>query len=161
MVTHALPMLDHDRIDVGAIGNGWWWSSTQQGFTDAEIAQWLTPAVRNVSEIIAGDTYQAGSPTSPGEGGSVKMLNMISWAKRNNVPALGVGEFNGYTAAEITAATSALASSPLFKFGAIWNSQCAGCIPVSAWSAIDWRPPDGSLRLALSVSDLGHVSMLN
>lgn len=132
MLTHALPLLDTSLVDVGPIGNGWWWSSKANGYTDAEIAEWLTPSVLAVSEIVAGDTYQGGTPDNPGEGGSAKMLNMVKWAERNDVDALGVGEFNGYTAAEITAATSALGSSPRFKFGAVWNSQCAGCIPVSA-----------------------------
>jgi hypothetical protein len=134
MLTRALPRLNTPLVDVGAIGNGWWWSSKAQGYTDAEIAQYITPSVIKVSEIIAADTYQGGSPTAPGEGGSVKMANMLTWAARNNVKALGIGEFNAYTATEITAAMKVLGSSPVFKFGAVWNSECSGCIAVEPLS---------------------------
>lgn len=134
MQAYALPKLNTSLVDVGVIGNGWWWSSKAQGYTDAEIAQYITPGVIKAAEIIAADTYQGGSPTAPGEGGSVKMANMLKWATRTNVKALGVGEFNAYTATEITAAMKVLGSSPTFKFGSIWNSECSGCIAVEPLS---------------------------
>lgn len=134
MLTYALPKLNTPLIDVGVIGNGWWWSSKAQGYTDAEIAAYITPSVRKVAEIIAADTYQGGTPTAPGEGGSVKMANMLKWAQRTGVPAIGIGEFNAYTATEITAAMKVLGSSPTFKFGSIWNSECSGCIAVEPLS---------------------------
>ena len=45
MQVHALPILGVGAdVKVGVIGNGWWWSATNQGYTDAEIAAYITPA---------------------------------------------------------------------------------------------------------------------
>jgi hypothetical protein len=124
MQVHALPILGGPlggKIKVGVIGNGWWWSGTSQGYTDAEIAAWITPGVRNVSDVIAGDTYQS---TTTSEEVAPKIKNMGSWARRvGGVRALGVGEFNGPTAVGITHATDALAADPLFAWGCVWNAD--------------------------------------
>jgi hypothetical protein len=124
MQVHALPILGGalgGKIKVGVIGNGWWWSGTSQGYTDAEIAAYITPGVRDVSDVIAGDTYQS---TTTSEEVAPKIKNMGSWARRvGGVRALGVGEFNGPTAVGITNATHALAADPLFAWGCLWNAD--------------------------------------
>jgi hypothetical protein len=122
MEAHALPLLGPDPgVKVGVIVNGWWWSSMAKGYTDAEIAQWIPKSVINVSDVIAADTYQS---SATGEDGATKMRNMASWAKRvGGVKALGVGEFNSPTATGITAATTELASEPLFSWGCLWNAN--------------------------------------
>ena len=121
MQVHALPILGVGAdVKVGVIGNGWWWSATSQGYTDAEIAAWITPAVIKVSDVIAGDTYQS---TTTSEEAAPKMIRMGSWARRvGGVKALGVGEFNGPTAIGITHAAAALKADPLFAWGCMWNS---------------------------------------
>jgi hypothetical protein len=121
MQVHALPILGVGAdVQVGVIGNGWWWSATNQGYTDAEIAAWITPAVIKVSDVIAGDTYQS---TTTSEEAGPKITRMGAWARRvGGVKALGVGEFNGPTAIGITNATKALAADPLFAWGCMWNS---------------------------------------
>lgn len=124
MQVHALPILGGPiggKVKVGVIGNGWWWSAKAQGYTDAEIAEYIPPAVIAVSDVIASDTYQT-SPT--GEEPAPKMIRMAQWARRvGGVRALGIGEFNGHTAASITNATAALAADPLFAWGCVWNSD--------------------------------------
>ena len=124
MQVHALPILGGaigGKVKVGVIGNGWWWSANAQGYTDAEIAEYIPPAVIAVSDVIASDTYQT-SPT--GEEPAPKMKRMAEWARRvGGVRALGVGEFNGHTAASITNAAAALAADPLFAWGCVWNSD--------------------------------------
>jgi hypothetical protein len=121
MQVHALPILGvGSEVKVGVIGNGWWWSATNQGYTDAEIAAYITPAVIAVSDVIAGDTYQS---TTTSEEAGPKITRMGAWARRvGGVKALGVGEFNGPTAIGITNATRALGADPLFAWGCMWNS---------------------------------------
>lgn len=52
-----------------------------------------------------------------------KIRRMGEWARRvGGVKALGVGEFNGHTAASITNATRALAADPMIRFGCVLNS---------------------------------------
>lgn len=122
MQAHALPILGVDPgVKVGVIANGWMWSSTKKGYTDAEIAQYIPKSVIAVSDVIAADTYQS---SATGEDGSVKMKNMAAWARRvGGVKALGVGEFNAVTATAITNATNELKSEPLFAWGCLWNSS--------------------------------------
>jgi hypothetical protein len=123
MQVHALPIIGGPaggNIKVGVIGNGWWWSGTSQGLTDAEIAQWIPRSVITVSDVIAGDTYQS---TTTSEESAPKIKNMGSWARRvGGVKALGVGEFNGPTAIGITHAAAALGADPLFAWGCMWNA---------------------------------------
>jgi hypothetical protein len=127
MAVHALPILGGGiggKVKVGVIGNGWWWSAQARGYTDAEIAAWVTPGVLQVSDVIAGDTYQ-GDPA--GEEVAVKITRMGAWARRvGGVRALGLGEFNTQTAPGLTNATTALAADPLFAWGCLWNADGSG-----------------------------------
>jgi hypothetical protein len=124
MMEHALPILGAPAsVEAGPIVNGFWWSNNQQGYTDAQIAQWLPPAVLNVSELVAADTYQGGTPTNPGENAGVKIRNLSKWATRVGVQHLGIPEYNGLDAASITAAGDAVLADPRFEFASIFNSN--------------------------------------
>jgi hypothetical protein len=127
MQVHALPILGGaigGKVKVGVIGNGWWWSGEAKGYTDAQIAAWVTPGVLQVSDVIAGDTYQ-GSATA--EEVATKITRMGAWARRvGGVRALGLGEFNTQTAQGITNATTALGHDPLFAWGCLWNADGTG-----------------------------------
>jgi hypothetical protein len=124
MQAHALPIVGGaigGKVKVGVIANGWWWSATNQGYTDAEIAAYIPPAVIAVSDVIASDTYQTCDTC---EEPAPKMKRMAEWARRvGGVRALGIGEFNGHTAASITNAAAALGADPLFAWGCVWNSD--------------------------------------
>jgi hypothetical protein len=123
MEVHALPVLGGPiggKIQVGVIGNGWWWSPTQ-GYTDAEIATYITPGVIAVSDVIGSDTYQMAATA---EEPATEITRMGTWARRvGGVRALGVGEFNAATSAAITDTTTALAADPLFAWGCLWNAD--------------------------------------
>jgi hypothetical protein len=122
MQAHALPILGVDPgVKVGVIANGWFWSSMKKGLSDAEIAAYIPRSVIDVSDVIAGDTYQS---SATGETAGNKMKNMGAWARRvGGVKALGVGEFNAPTASGITDATNALATDPMFAWGCLWNAN--------------------------------------
>ena len=128
MQVHALPLIksNGNNIKVGVIGNGWWWSNQANGYTDAEIAQWITPKVIAVSDVIAADTYQNANLS---ESGGPKIKNMGSWARRvGGVKALGIGEFNGLTPLAITEAMNAVKAEPLVAWACMWNSQADGLV---------------------------------
>ena len=119
---HALPMIGGalgGKIKVGVIGNGWWFSPSNKGLSDAEIAAYITPAVKAASDVIASDTYQM---TEGSEEAAPKIIGMAEWARRTGgVRALGLGEFNAATPAAITNATNALAADPMYAWGCLWN----------------------------------------
>lgn len=136
MLVHALPILggtlDDQEIRVGPIGNGWWFNTNSQGYSDAELDQWVGPTVRGVSDFIAADTYQ-GKTTA--EGVASKINRMAAWGTRVNnvtpsqpVRVLGLGEWNVQSAQAITDACEALGTQPLFSngFGNLWNNDGTG-----------------------------------
>jgi hypothetical protein len=124
MQVHALPILGGPaggNIKVGVIGNGWWWSAGKKGYSDAQIAEYITPGVKAVSDVIASDTYQM---TATSEGAAPKIIRMSAWARRvGGVKALGIGEFNAATASGITNALNALGADPLYAWGCLWNAD--------------------------------------
>ena len=124
MQVHALPILGGPlggEIEVGVIGNGWWFSPANQGYTDAEIAAYITPGVKAVSDVVASDTYQM---TATSEEAAPKIIRMAAWARRTGgVRALGLGEFNAATPQAINNATDALGSDPLYAWGCLWNAD--------------------------------------
>jgi len=125
MQLHALPILKTaNQASVGIIGNGWWWSALNQGYTDAEIAQWIPQSLKNVCDFIAADTYQ---DSGLNEDGGVKAARMAAWARRTGgVQALGIGEFNGFTASSITNVMNVVKADSLFKWALVWNSGPSG-----------------------------------
>lgn len=125
MQLHALPILKTaNNVTVGVIGNGWWWSARNQGYTDAEIAQWIPSSLKNICDVIAADTYQ---DEGLEEDGSVKAARLAAWAKRTGgVNAVGIGEFNGFTASSITNVMNVVKADPLFKWALVWNSGPSG-----------------------------------
>jgi hypothetical protein len=124
MQVHALPILGGPvggNIKVGVIGNGWWFSPSSHGLTDSQIAAYITPGVKKVSDVIASDTYQM---TSTSEEAAPKITGMAAWARRTGgVKALGLGEFNAATASAITHATTALGNDHLYAWGCLWNAD--------------------------------------
>jgi hypothetical protein len=124
MQAHALPILggtDTDAVTPGVIVNGFWFNSNAQGLSDSELRAWLPSSVLAVAKFIGADTYQL---KSGAEEPASKMRNMEAWAARTpGVNALAVGEFNSTTAAGIKGATDELASSPIWAFGCVWNTD--------------------------------------
>jgi hypothetical protein len=125
MQEHALPILKTGQdVKVGVIANGWWWSNKANGYSDAEIAEWITPKVIEISDVIAADTYQDANLR---ESGGPKIENMSAWAQRvGGVKALGIGEFNGVNVAGITEAMNAIKADPLIEWACMWNSVVEG-----------------------------------
>jgi hypothetical protein len=125
MQARALPILGAPAaVKVGVIGNGWWWSSTNRGLSDAQLAAWIPRSVINASDVIGGDFYQG---KANGESPATKMANIASWARRvGGVKALGVGEFNAQSAAGITQITTQLATEKMWAWGCLWNANGGG-----------------------------------
>ena len=123
MQRHALPILGApSNVLAGVIVNGFWWSAQRQGYSDAEIAAWLPADVLALAEVVASDTYHGGTTADPGEDAGVKIRRMSAWATRVGVTRLGIGEYNGLTAAAITAAGDAVLADPRFVFASCFNS---------------------------------------
>jgi hypothetical protein len=114
-----LPIFKQGNIKVGPFINGWLLDKNVSTFTayspDEMFGLW---------DWVGIDTYESGTMQSPGAiKPADRIPKLISYmASRGvNLP-LGVGEYNGYSAATITAAGSAILVSPQVAFGCMWNS---------------------------------------
>ena len=127
MMLHALPILSApENIDAGPILNGFWWSNTDQGLSDAEIARWLPLDVLAAAELVAADTYQTGSGGHFIEGPATKIVNFSAWARRVGIERLGIAEYNSFSAAELEAAGRAVLADPRMEFALVYNSNVNG-----------------------------------
>jgi hypothetical protein len=125
MQRRVLPILrTPTNVDAGVIMNGFIWSPRSFGASDAEIAEWLPADVRGLSEVVAADFYHGGTPSNPGEDPAPKIRGLSAWATRvGDVKKLGIGEYNGHTAAAIAAAGDAFLADPRYAFASIFNSS--------------------------------------
>lgn len=127
MMRHALPILGAAaNVDAGPILNGFWWSSTGQGLSDAEIARWLPADVLAESEVVAADTYQTVFGERTVELADTKILNFSAWARRVGVERLGIAEYNGSSAGALAAAGRAVLADPRMQFALVYNSNLEG-----------------------------------
>lgn len=138
MYARAIPLLKAaPNVQVWVIMNGWWWDGSRGALTDDQIAAWLPPAVRSLLDGVASDDY---SPAGGGNPAVNKTRNRAEWAKRmGDVKALGIGETNAYTAAELADVFAFVKSEPLFRGGwaLVWNSTGTDYQPLDATGLLD------------------------
>ena len=115
-----LPIFKRGELRVGPLLNGWLLDrqlSTFASFTDDELF--------DLWDWFGIDTYEAGDMTAPGDRKPAERIPaMVSFLKsrgRSDM-AMGVGEYNGYSAETIAAAGEALMTTPNMWFGCMWNS---------------------------------------
>jgi len=128
MQLHALPMIKAgaSQTQVGVIGNGWWWSGGAKHLTDAEIARYIPSNLISICDFIGADTYQDVNST---ETAGDKMKNMVAWAGRvSGVKGIGLGEWNGQSAAAITSSMNVVKTQPLIKWASMWENGDAGTV---------------------------------
>lgn len=126
MQLHALPIIKRgaSQVSVGVIGNGWWWSKLANGLSDAEIAKWLPANLIAICDVVGADTYE---DVDQKEDSSVKIASLVAWSKRvGGVKALGIGEWNGQSAASITRTMNAIKKEPLVKWALVWDNDDSG-----------------------------------
>jgi hypothetical protein len=116
------------RVAVGPILNGWLLDrqvSTFASYTDATLlAGW---------DFVAVDSYQNGTQSRPGSLLPARAIPLLeTWLDRVGQPdkPIGLGEYNGFTAAAITAAGEAILSTPEVWFGLAWNSTGGAYAPL-------------------------------
>ena len=120
--------VDAPRIAVGPILNGWLLdrqTDTFASYTDANLLErW---------EFVALDSYHSGTPSNPGPLLPARAIPLLAnWMDSVGQPnkPLGVGEYNGFTAAAVTAAGDAILSTPEVWFAVVWNSTAGNHVPL-------------------------------
>ena len=118
-----LPEFKRDKLRVGPLLNGWLLDAKE-----ATLASFAPDALFDIWDWFGIDTYESGTMADPGE---AKPADRIRAARRFLTSrgydhALGIGEYNGFSAATIADAGEAILSTEDVWFGCLWNSDGDG-----------------------------------
>jgi hypothetical protein len=108
------------EIKVGPILNGWLLDNKV-----ADFASYTSKSLLTQWDFVAVDSYQSGTMSNPGSKLPARAVPLLaSWLDQQGFPdkPIGLGEYNGFTAAAIKAAGEAILSTPEAWFGLAWNS---------------------------------------
>lgn len=123
-----LDLVDSADVAIGPILNGWLLDRRVD-----EFASYTDATLLNRWEFVAVDSYQTGTASSPGDLMPARAVPLLArWMDTMGHPdkALGVGEYNGYTAQAVAEAGEALLSTPELWFGLVWNNEGATSTPL-------------------------------
>ena len=116
-----VPIFKRGELRVGPILNGWLLDNQQSTF-----ASFAPDDLLDIWDWFGIDTYESGTMQSPGDNKPADripaMASFLSHAATTGM-AMGVGEYNGYSATTIAAAGEALLTTPNVWFGCMWNSD--------------------------------------
>ncbi len=116
-----LTLMKAPDIAVGPILNGWLLDRQVSTF-----ASYTSPSLLSQWDFVAVDSYQNGTQAAPGKLMPARAVPLLeNWMDAQGFPdkPLGLGEYNGHTAAAIKAAGAAILSTPEVWFGLAWNSN--------------------------------------
>ncbi|MGI8523669.1 MAG: hypothetical protein ACR2K3_10235 [Nocardioides sp.] len=114
-----LPIFKRTKVRVGPILN--WWLLNKH----PDIFATLCPEeLFAIWDWFGIDTYETGTiarpgPVKPAE--RIQLLVDFLKARGHGTIPIGIGEYNGYSAASIAAVGEALLSTPNVWFGCVWN----------------------------------------
>lgn len=120
-------------IRVGCFINGFLLDGSASA--KAEFASYSDMALLNLWDWFGIDAYHGGTPTDPDPvktpGSRIRLT--ADWLAARGLPdkPVGIGEYNGYTAAAIADAGEALLSEPSVWFGNVWNAQGTTSTPLT------------------------------
>ena len=120
--------VDSTNVAVGPILNGWLLDRKV-----AEFASYTDANLLNKWEFVAVDSYHNGTAANPGNLLPARAIPLLAkWMDSVGHPdkPLGLGEYNGYTAAAVAEAGETILSTPEVWFGLAWNSTAGGHEPL-------------------------------
>ncbi len=115
-----LPAFKQGQLKVGPLLNGWLLDKQID-----EFASFCPDDLFSLWDWFGIDTYESGTMAAPGSAKPAQRLPAMAsfLASRGHATMpLGVGEYNGYSAATIAAAGQAILDTPNVWFGCMWNS---------------------------------------
>jgi hypothetical protein len=121
------------NIKVGCFINGFLLDGSAAN--KAEFASFSDTALLNLWDWFGIDAYHAGTVTDPDPvktpGARIRLT--ADWLAARGLPAkpIGIGEYNGHTAAAVADAGEASLSVPSLWFSMVWNSTAGAFSPLS------------------------------
>ncbi|WP_155992048.1 hypothetical protein [Nocardioides sp. URHA0032] len=109
------------KVKVGPILNGWLLDNKVPAF-----ASFTSRSLLRRWDFVAVDSYQSGTFSAPGDLLPARAVPLLArWMQRRGFghKPIGLGEYNGFTAAAIKVAGEAILSTPEAWFGLAWNSS--------------------------------------
>jgi hypothetical protein len=113
------------KVKVGPNDNGYKFDDpSKQGYTDAQFDAYYTDEVLAEYDFLAADCYHGGTMAKPLRDASYKIRGLTRFADRRGwTGPLGLGEYNGITAAGMRAAHDAIEEDPRFMWVCCFNSN--------------------------------------
>jgi hypothetical protein len=115
-----LPIFRQGKLKTGPILNGWLLDNKQSTF-----ATYCPNELFGLWDWFGIDTYESGTVDAPGAikpADRIPALVKYLTSRGHGSMPIGVGEYNGYSAASIANAGEALLSTSNVWFGCVWNS---------------------------------------
>jgi hypothetical protein len=115
-----LPFFKRGKLKVGPVLNGFLLDRQESTF-----ASYCPEDLFQLWDWMGIDTYETGTSASPGPIKPADRIPALAKFVKSRGHAdipLGVGEYNGYSAASITGVGEALFTTPNVWFGCMWNS---------------------------------------
>ena len=112
------------QLKCGPILNGFLLTQPSQPAGVNEFTSYTSPTLMDLYDWFGIDTYQPGTQTSPGSlMPHERVYALLDWLADQGKPdmPIGVGEYNGFSAAAISGMGEALLSTPNTLFGCVWN----------------------------------------
>lgn len=115
-----LPIFQSANVKVGPILNGWLLDNQVSTFN-----QYAAPDLIAAWDFVAVDIYASGSgPSSPGQSAARGIINLAAWMEaRGYTDPIGIGEYNGWNASQITSAGNAILDEDSLWFALVFNSD--------------------------------------
>jgi hypothetical protein len=124
-----LKAMQAPHIAVGPILNGWLLDHRASTF-----ARFTSTSLLRDWDFVAVDSYQSGTAAAPGSLLPARAVPLLAtWMDARGFPnkPIGLGEYNGYTAAAIRSAGRAILSTPEVWFALAWNSRSKTYSPLA------------------------------
>lgn len=115
------PLLKSSNVKFGPFLNGWLLDRQVNAFKTFTSPDLL----KDGWDWLGIDTYESGTMTDPGvTKPAARIPLLVKFCADNGIPGkpLGVGEYNGYSAATIAAAGDAILATQQVWFGCMWNA---------------------------------------
>jgi hypothetical protein len=115
-----LPIFKRGKLRVGPILNGWLLDRQREVF-----ASYCPDDLFDMWDWFGIDTYETGTVSNPSAfkpADAIRKMSAFVTSRGHDLP-LGVGEYNGLSAATIASAGEALMTTPNVWFGCVWNDN--------------------------------------
>lgn len=145
-----IPLLKTPRVKPGCFMNGFLLDGSASA--KAEFDSFFDTPLLTAFDWFGIDAYHAGTSSAPDPdktpGARIRLTRQWLNAKGFPNKPIGIGEYNGHTAAAVADAGEALLSTSNVWFGCVWNSTAGAFVPLTGSRLTAFRNTKSDPRAA-------------